>query len=57
MAQLPCDREANLPRREHRQFAHSVAGTAPRTHVVIIGGGISGLAAAWFLVRTHPRSR
>ena len=26
---------------------------APRRHVVVVGGGISGLAAAWYLVRTH----
>lgn len=23
-------------------------------HVIVIGGGISGLAAAWYLVRSHP---
>jgi oxygen-dependent protoporphyrinogen oxidase len=23
-------------------------------HVVVVGGGISGLAAAWYLIRTHP---
>ncbi len=26
---------------------------APPKHVVVVGGGISGLAAAWYLVRTH----
>ncbi len=34
--------------------AHPAASEAARSHVVIIGGGISGLAAAWFLIRTHP---
>jgi oxygen-dependent protoporphyrinogen oxidase len=30
------------------------AGTAAPAHVVVIGGGISGLAAAWYLVSAHP---
>jgi oxygen-dependent protoporphyrinogen oxidase len=24
------------------------------SHVVVVGGGITGLAAAWYLIRTHP---
>ena len=28
---------------------------APRRHVIVVGGGISGLAAAWYLVRTHSQ--
>ncbi|CAO3570044.1 unnamed protein product [Mortierella alpina] len=27
---------------------------APRTHIAVIGGGISGLSAAWYLARTAP---
>ncbi|MGB7981021.1 MAG: protoporphyrinogen oxidase [Candidatus Nanopelagicales bacterium] len=30
------------------------AEPAARTHVVVIGAGISGLAAAWYLIRTNP---
>ncbi|KAG0042389.1 oxygen-dependent protoporphyrinogen oxidase [Gryganskiella cystojenkinii] len=27
---------------------------APRTHIAVIGGGISGLSAAWYLAKTAP---
>lgn len=30
------------------------AGTTAAPHVVVVGGGISGLAAAWYLIRSHP---
>lgn len=27
---------------------------APRTHIAVLGGGISGLSTAWYLARTAP---
>jgi oxygen-dependent protoporphyrinogen oxidase len=43
------------PRRSGAPSDSSAQPAPARTHhVVVVGGGISGLAAAWFLVRSHP---
>lgn len=34
--------------------ADASGGAGAVRHVIVVGGGISGLAAAWYLVRSHP---
>lgn len=43
--------------REGRSFDISALPVAERFDLIVVGGGISGLAAAWFYRERHPKAR